>query len=77
MMFLYIQRGVPDIQACQFAWVMLCMLSAMWLLAQSSPVVKAVSSWVCYALLVLANTLSASQLPQAGFYTPPFLFFAA
>ena len=63
--------------ACQMAWALLCVLNTTWLLAQSNPVVLAVSSWVHAAMPVVATILPMAILLWVGLPPTQLLFHAA
>ena len=61
----------------QIAWLLLCILSSIWLLSHYSPVVYAVSSWTHTTIPIVATLLSVAILLQAGLRPAQLLFHAA
>ena len=60
----------------QLAWMLMSIVSGLWLLSQSGPVVWAVSSWARAISPVMATLLSAGIILRVGSH-PAQLFFQA
>ena len=71
------QKGELNIQICQIGWTLRCMVRTIWLLIQSSPVLKAVSSLVSAALPLLTTILSVAVLLYAGLHPAQIILYAA
>ena len=70
------RREAQAVDRCQLAWTLMSVVSGLWLLSQSGPVVQAVSSWARAVSPVMATLLSVGIILRVG-SRPAQLFFHA